>query len=93
MSGPTIIATLEKNSRESVRIALDEYRGVSLVDVRVMAPAIDPTGLPIPTKKGIALRIELLPELVSPAGGRGGGPSPRPSPSRGGWHEASLAAI
>ena len=64
MSGPTIIATLEKNSRELVRIALDEYRGVPLVDVRVMAPAIDPTGLPIPTKKGIALRIELLPELV-----------------------------
>ena len=35
---PLIIATLTKNARESVRVALDEFRGHNLLDVRVVVP-------------------------------------------------------
>jgi hypothetical protein len=42
MTSPTVIAVLAKNSRESVRIALDEFRGLHLIDVRVLAKVNDP---------------------------------------------------
>ena len=65
MRKPTIIANLSKNSRETVRIALDEYRGVNLVDIRIMVIANDPSGAEVPTKKGISLRVEQLPHLLA----------------------------
>ncbi|MGC2410954.1 MAG: transcriptional coactivator p15/PC4 family protein [Methyloceanibacter sp.] len=65
MNAPLVIATIAKNSREMVRIALDEFRGVKLVDIRVMAQMNDPSGQSVPTKKGISLRIELLGELIA----------------------------
>jgi hypothetical protein len=35
MASPTIICAISKNTRESVRVALDQYRGMQLVDIRV----------------------------------------------------------
>jgi Transcriptional Coactivator p15 (PC4) len=61
MNAPAVIATIAKNARESVRVALDEYRGVRLIDIRVIVPLDGQTGVLVPTKKGIALKIELLP--------------------------------
>jgi len=63
-SEPTVIATLPKNRRETIRVALEAYRGIELVDVRVMAALDDDTGLTVPTKKGISLRVEQLPALI-----------------------------
>lgn len=60
----TVIATIPKNSRDWVRIALDEYRGVQLVDIRVLVELTQETGLPIPTKKGVSLKVEKLPVLI-----------------------------
>jgi hypothetical protein len=37
MTSPIVIRIIAKNSRESVRIALDEFRGLDLIDVRVLA--------------------------------------------------------
>jgi transcriptional coactivator p15 (PC4) len=61
---PLVVAYLTKNQRETVRIALDEFRGVRLIDMRVMAPLGDPGGTLVPTKKGLCLRVDLLPELL-----------------------------
>jgi transcriptional coactivator p15 (PC4) len=65
MSAPVIIAVIAKNSRETVRIALDQYHGADLVDIRVTVELNAETKVPIPTKKGISLRIEQLPELIA----------------------------
>jgi hypothetical protein len=60
-----VIAIIAKNKRERVRVALDAYRGVDLVDIRVLAQLDDPSGLLVATKKGVSLKIEQLPELIS----------------------------
>jgi hypothetical protein len=56
------IATVRKNSREHFRIAIREFRGVRTVDLRVYA--LDTRGNPIATPKGIAVRPDLLDELI-----------------------------
>lgn len=61
---PVVIATLEKNRRERVRVALDEFEGVKLIDLRVTVEMTTTSGLYSPTKKGLALRVEQLPALV-----------------------------
>jgi hypothetical protein len=61
----TVVATIPKNSREWVRVALDNYRGVELIDVRVLVELNQETGLPVPTKKGVSLKVEKLPLLIN----------------------------
>lgn len=61
---PVVIASLEKNRRERVRVALDEYEGVKLIDLRVTVEMTATSGVQTPTKKGLSLRVEMLPELV-----------------------------
>ena len=61
-----IIATIEKNSREDVRIALDEFHGAQLIDVRTFADFT--SGGPDdrkPTKKGVSLNVAKLPALIA----------------------------
>lgn len=60
---PHIIATIEKNQREQVRVALDQYRETKLCDVRVFAE-FGVTNTPTPTKKGLSVRVDLLPVLI-----------------------------
>jgi hypothetical protein len=60
-----VIGTISKNTLEEIRVSLDEFRGVALLDVRIFA---DFTGADHdnkrPTKKGISLKIAKLPELL-----------------------------
>lgn len=60
------IATIVKNSREEVRVALDSFSGHQLIDLRIYADfktgSVECRG---PTKKGISLKIERLPDLIS----------------------------
>ena len=58
------VAIVRKNALEDVRVNLTEYRGYDLVDVRVFAEPRSGTGPRIPTKAGISLKIEHLPELI-----------------------------
>ena len=57
-----LIATIEKNSREEIRVSLDDWRGYDLVSVRVFYRRRD--GEPLPTKKGITFDVKLLPEII-----------------------------
>ncbi|MBA3498056.1 MAG: transcriptional coactivator p15/PC4 family protein [Gemmatimonadales bacterium] len=50
-----------KNCTEQVRAALSEFRGHLLADIRVYYQAAD--GSFRPSRKGIAIGVELLPEL------------------------------
>lgn len=58
-----LIATVPKNSREEIRVGLSEFKGQRLVDVRVYAG--DAGSERTPTKKGIAAKVERLPELIA----------------------------
>lgn len=56
-----VIANMKKNTVEEILFTLREYKGHRLVDIRVYTDAEDYQG---PTKKGICLRIEQLPEFM-----------------------------
>jgi len=60
MSEPIVVAELPKNARERLRVALTEYNGHRLCDVRTFYQ--DRTGEWRPGK-GISVRRALLPEL------------------------------
>lgn len=57
-----VVATIEKNRSEEVRVELSEFNGHDLVSARVWLKGANGTD-PTPTRKGITLRIELLPAL------------------------------
>lgn len=65
MSKPHPIAVIAKNSREEVRVCLDEFAGHQLVDIRTYADysagVVEMRG---PTKKGVSLAVERLPDLI-----------------------------
>lgn len=56
------IATIEKNSREEIRVFLDDWRGYDLVSLRVFFRRKN--GEPLPTKKGITFDVKLLPNII-----------------------------
>jgi hypothetical protein len=56
-----LVATIRKNRREDLRVSIDHYRGHELVSLRVWFEADD--GTMRPGKQGIALRLDLLPDL------------------------------
>ena len=57
-----MVATVPKNAREEIRLAISEYRGHTYADLRIFAD----TGLPerIPTQKGVTVAPERLDELL-----------------------------
>jgi len=63
MSDTIIIRSLDKNSREKLRVALDDYRGVRLLDLRVTVEMTASSGIQAPTKKGVSCNVAMLPEL------------------------------
>lgn len=65
MGKPVILASLAKNKREQLRIALDEWQGVHLIDLRVTTELSDATGIQVPTKKGLSLRVEMLGDVIA----------------------------
>jgi len=57
----TPICEVPKNSRETIQLNLDEYRGHKLADLRVYCQ--DDKGSMIPTRKGISIPISLWPQF------------------------------
>ena len=64
MSAPVVIATLQKNPRQSLRVALTRYRDMDLIDVRVCVPLGCAAEVLSPTAKGVSLNVAMLPALV-----------------------------
>ena len=63
MSEARIIADLAKNATERLRVSLDVYEGKPVASARVFAQYRS-TGEWGPTRRGITIRAEQLPELV-----------------------------
>ena len=62
----TTVATIQKNQTEQVRITLTEFGGHQLIDARVYChPHGDPDRAMIATKRGLSVRVELLPLLIA----------------------------
>lgn len=61
---PLMVAAIGKNAREEVRVVLDTFKGSQLVDMRAFS-TFSAAGVMMPTKKGLSLRAELLPELIA----------------------------
>lgn len=57
-----MIAAIPKNAREEIRVSVDDFQGHRLCNVRVWYREGDDFR---PGKQGIALRLDLLPQLVT----------------------------
>jgi Transcriptional Coactivator p15 (PC4) len=62
-SQPVIIAQWELNSRESLRVELNEYRGTQLIGIRKWFAGA--SGVMTPGKSGINLSLKHLPRLAA----------------------------
>jgi hypothetical protein len=54
---------IQKNQRDVVRISPTRYADLDLVDIRVFTPNKDTKEL-MPTKKGVSVQVDLIPELI-----------------------------
>jgi hypothetical protein len=59
---PIEIASFPKNRLETLHVRLDRYQGVAFVDIRLFTVA---DGKPKATKKGLAVRPMLIPDLIA----------------------------
>ena len=60
------IATIEKNKIEELRVALKEYKGHHYIDIRTYCDRYADQGQGrLRTKKGVALAVTKLPELIA----------------------------
>lgn len=58
-----IISEIEKNTKEKIRVSIEEFKGHMFVDCRVYF--VDDTGTWRPTKKGIALNSECIEDVIN----------------------------
>ncbi len=56
-----IIDRFQKNALEEIRASLTEFNNYRLVDLRIWTE--NKAGDPVPTKKGISVRVDLFPAL------------------------------
>ena len=60
-----ILAEVDKNAREVLRVTSTTYEGIALLDVRCWTRPATPTGGECkPTKKGLSLRPDLWREVL-----------------------------
>ena len=59
-----LVETIRKNASEEIRISLSEWEGHDLVNIRVWMTPYE-GGERRPTKKGIACKVALLPEIIA----------------------------
>ena len=64
MMDEILIGTIEKSRLEEVRVRLDAFKGLHLFDIRVFADFSGSDPEKRPTKKGLTMRIEKLPDLI-----------------------------
>ena len=57
-----VVGSFPKNNREEVRVTLSKYKGYDLVGVRQWFRSENDE--PRPSKSGVTIRVELLPELL-----------------------------
>ena len=58
-----IIAEFQKSKIELLRVGLNEFNGHQLATIRVWTTR--PDGDPLPTKKGVTIKVGMLPEIIA----------------------------
>jgi hypothetical protein len=58
-----VLASINKNGRETVRVALSEFKGSRFVDLRTFAT--DASGAAVPTKAGVTLRFGMIRDVIA----------------------------
>lgn len=58
------ISTIKKNSIDEIRIALSEFKGHDLINIRVYTEIENGKDM-VPTKKGLTCNVQLLPVLIT----------------------------
>lgn len=64
MSEDTIVATIRKNSRETLRVSLGKFENYDLLNLRLWF-TVDAESQERPSKSGFSLRVALIPELIA----------------------------
>ncbi len=59
-----VVSTFPKNALEEVRVSLEQWKGRKLISVRVWWHK-DPVDEWKPSKKGLAMSVEKLPDLIA----------------------------
>ena len=60
-----VIAVIEKNRDEEIRVVLGDFKGHQLVSIRIFADPREDDGQDrVPTKKGVTCKVALLPEII-----------------------------
>ena len=57
-----VVGSFPKNNREEVRVTLSKFKGYDLVGVRQWFKSDDDD--PRPSKSGVTIRVDLLPDLL-----------------------------
>lgn len=62
MTEPVVVAAIEKNSRETVKVSVSAHMGQFLADIRVFSPV---RGMDVlaPTHKGVSVRADMISDL------------------------------
>lgn len=60
---PLTIGQIAKNASEEIRVALQEYKGLTLLDIRIYG-RFSAAKTFMPTSKGISFNPALLPDLI-----------------------------
>ena len=63
MSEETTVAIIPKNALDDIRVRWSEYKGHRYLDIRIFTE-IEGRADKAPTKKGITLRPDLIPEMI-----------------------------
>ena len=58
-----VVGSFPKNNREEVRVSLSKYKGYDLLGVRQWYK--NENDEPRPSKSGVTIRVDLLPELLA----------------------------
>jgi hypothetical protein len=58
-----VVGSFPKNNREEVRVSLSKFKGYDLVGVRQWFR--NENDEPRPSKSGVTIRVDLLPELLA----------------------------
>lgn len=61
---PFSVGAVKKNSQEEVRIAINEFKGHVLLDLRVYAE-FSAAKVPMATQKGVSIRATAIPDLIA----------------------------
>jgi len=63
MQSNQVVYEFEKNANEIVRVELSNYKGTDVIGIRVFFYADGEKDNRVPSKKGITMRADLIPEL------------------------------